>query len=267
MNWLAACDHRCVRPLSVADCEYLLGGRKPLTTDRTCTRVREHDREVPIEISVGPRATSGFTHAEQCCRCQRARAAHVDWVEAIRKFDGSQPSVASVRPCARTSAWPRFVQAYFFPDHKEALILDDRNNGGGFVADYYIDTLRKQPVIRWATRYGKDLRTPRATIDGPKVMIINEGAGSGGDLLPWMFRKYKMGPLVGQRTWGGLVGVLGFPVLMDGGTITAPNLAIWTPEDGWVVENAGVAPDLEVEQTPAARPSAAPSAAAVGSPP
>ena len=82
-------------------------------------------------------------------------------------------------------------------------------------------------------------------------MIIDETAGSGGDLLPWMFRKFKLGPLVGKRTWGGLVGILGFPVLMDGGSVTAPNLAIWTPEDGWVVENEGVPPDVEVEQTPA----------------
>jgi tricorn protease len=82
-------------------------------------------------------------------------------------------------------------------------------------------------------------------------MIIDETAGSGGDLLPWMFRKFKLGPLVGQRTWGGLVGTLGFPTLMDGGAITAPNLAIWTADEGWVVENEGVPPDIEVEQTPA----------------
>src|SRR5256885_17002997 len=82
-------------------------------------------------------------------------------------------------------------------------------------------------------------------------MIIDETAGSGGDLLPWMFRKLQIGPLIGRRTWGGLVGILGFPVLMDGGTITAPNLAIWTPDQGWVVENEGVPPDIEVEQTPA----------------
>jgi tricorn protease len=102
----------------------------------------------------------------------------------------------------------------------------------------------------WATRYGQDLRTPGAAILGPKVMLIDETAGSGGDLLPWMFRQNKLGPLVGKRTWGGLVGVLGFPVLMDGGMVTAPNLAIWT-EDGWVVENEGVPPDVEVEQWPA----------------
>src|SRR5450759_1346429 len=66
-----------------------------------------------------------------------------------------------------------------------------------------------------------------------------------------MWRRFQVGPIVGQRTWGGLVGVLGFPVLMDGGTITAPNLAIWTADKGWVVENEGVPPDIEVEQTPA----------------
>ncbi len=81
--------------------------------------------------------------------------------------------------------------------------------------------------------------------------MSNETAGSGGDLLPWMFRKFRLGPLVGKRTRGGLVGILGFPVLMDGGSVTAPNLAIFTDE-GWVVENVGVAPDIEVEQDPAA---------------
>jgi len=105
-------------------------------------------------------------------------------------------------------------------------------------------------IAYWAMRYGADLKTPSASIQGPKVMIIDETAGSGGDLLPWMFRKFKLGPLVGKRTWGGLVGILGFPVFMDGGSVTAPDLAIWT-EDGWVVENVGVPPDIEVEQWPA----------------
>jgi tricorn protease len=100
-------------------------------------------------------------------------------------------------------------------------------------------------------RYGEDLRAPAATIIGPKVMIIDEFAGSGGDLLPWMFRKFGLGSLVGTTTWGGLVGILGFPTLMDGGFVTAPNIGIWT-EDGFVVENVGVPPDIEVEQTPKA---------------
>jgi tricorn protease len=127
--------------------------------------------------------------------------------------------------------------------------VDERHNGGGQVADYYIDILRRPYVSHWATRYGKDFRTPQGAILGPKVMLINETAGSGGDLLPWMFRKLNLGPLIGKRTWGGLVGILGFPELMDGGRITAPNLAIWT-EDGFVVENEGVSPDIEVEMWP-----------------
>ena len=81
-------------------------------------------------------------------------------------------------------------------------------------------------------------------------MLIDETAGSGGDLLPWMFRQNKLGPLVGKRTWGGLVGILGYPVLMDGGSVTSPNLAFWT-EEGFGVENVGVPPDIEVEQKPA----------------
>ncbi len=97
-----------------------------------------------------------------------------------------------------------------------------------------IDTLS---TSCWTTRHGEPIRTPNAAILGPKVMIIDETAGSGGDLLPWMFRKFRLGPLVGRRTWGGLVGILGFPVLMDGGSVTAPNLAIFTDE-GWVVEES-----------------------------
>jgi tricorn protease len=133
----------------------------------------------------------------------------------------------------------------------DAIIVDERFNGGGQYADYYIDLLRRPLGAYWAMRYGADLKTPAASIQGPKVMITDETAGSGGDLLPWMWRKFGMGKLVGKRTWGGLVGILGFPVLMDGGSFTAPNFAIWTPDEGWVVENIGVPPDIEVEQTPA----------------
>jgi len=144
-----------------------------------------------------------------------------------------------------------YFKRYFYPQaNLDAIIVDERFNGGGQIADYYIDLLRRPFIAYWATRHGEDQKSPLASIQGPKVMLIDETAGSGGDLLPWMFKKFKLGPLVGKRTWGGLVGVLGFPVLMDGGMVSAPDLAIWT-EDGWVVENVGVPPDVEVEQWPA----------------
>ncbi len=176
-----------------------------------------------------------------------------DWVEGnlrrVEKASGGRVAYVYV-PDTSISGWISFKR-YFFPQaDKPAIIVDERFNGGGSVADYYIDQLRKPVSAYWNMRYGDDLKTPSASIQGPKVMIIDEMAGSGGDMLPFMWRKFKMGPLVGKRTWGGLVGTLGFPVLMDGGSVTAPNVAIWT-EDGWVVENEGVAPDIEVEQTPA----------------
>jgi len=102
----------------------------------------------------------------------------------------------------------------------------------------------------FSLRDGQPATSPFAGIYGPKVMIINESAGSGGDALPYYFRLRKIGPLVGTRTWGGLVGTLGFPETIDGGGITAPNLAFYNLEGKWDVENIGVAPDILVEHTP-----------------
>ena len=177
-----------------------------------------------------------------------------DWVEGnLRKVDSATNGrVAYVYVPNTAGAGHEYFKRYFYPQaHKEGIIVDERYNGGGSFADYYIDILRRPHVSYWAMRYGDDLRTPTAAIHGPKAMIIDESAGSGGDLLPWMFRNLGHGPRIGKRPWGGLVGILGFPVLMDGGQITAPNFAIWTPDEGWVVENEGVAPDIEVDQTPA----------------
>jgi len=146
-----------------------------------------------------------------------------------------------------------YFKRYFYPQsHREAVIIDDRWNAGGLIADYVIDHLRRPLLSYWATPYGRDIPQPKVAVQGPKVMLINERSSSGGDMLPWMFDKLDLGTLVGKRTWGGLVGVMGFPVLMDGGTVTAPNIAIWTPEEGWVVENVGVPPHIDVELDPVA---------------
>jgi tricorn protease len=174
------------------------------------------------------------------------------WIEHnIRKVDSATGGrVAYVYVPNTAGAGYESFKRYFYPQaHKDAIIVDERFNGGGSLADYYIDILRRPALSMWAMRYGDDLKTPTASIQGPKALLIDETAGSGGDYFPWMFRKLGLGPLIGQRTWGGLVGILGFPVLMDGGTVTAPNLAIWT-EDGFIVENEGVAPDVAVEQVP-----------------
>jgi len=176
-----------------------------------------------------------------------------DWVEGnLRKVrDRTGGRVAYVYVPNTADAGHASFKRYFFPQaDKDAIIVDERFNGGGQVADYYIDILRRPVVSRWAMRHGGPIRSPGAAILGPKAMLIDETAGSGGDLLPWMFRRFKLGPLIGRRTWGGLVGILGFPELIDGGSVTAPDLAFYS-EDGWRVENEGVPPDIEVEQWPA----------------
>ncbi|HVL67524.1 MAG TPA: PDZ domain-containing protein [Vicinamibacterales bacterium] len=208
-----------------------------------------------VEITLGPNADGSRSRTVQVVPiANEAALRNRDWVEGnLRKVDQATGGrVAYVYVPNTAGAGHTYFKRYFYPQvHKEAVIVDERFNGGGSVADYYIDILNRPYIAHWAMRYGQDLKTPFASIQGPKAMIIDETAGSGGDLLPWMFRKFKMGPLVGKRTWGGLVGVLGFPVLMDGGSISAPNLAIFTDEEGYIVENEGVAPDVEVEQTPA----------------
>jgi tricorn protease len=208
-----------------------------------------------VEITVAPNADGRNSRTVQVVPiASEAALRNRDWVEGnLRKVDqATNGRVAYVYVPNTTNAGHTYFKRYFYPQaHKDAVIIDERFNGGGQVADYYIDILNRPFVSYWAMRYGADLKTPMAAIQGPKAMLIDETAGSGGDLLPWMFKKFKMGPTIGKRTWGGLVGILGFPVLMDGGGITAPNLAIWTEDGGWVVENEGVPPDIEVEQTPA----------------
>lgn len=209
-----------------------------------------------IEITVSPNADGSKARTLKVVPIANEFALrNRDWVEAnIRKVDTATGGrVAYVYVPNTAGAGHQYFKRYFFPQaHKDAIIVDERFNGGGSVADYVITNLQRQEIAWWAMRYGADMKTPSASIQGPKAMLIDETAGSGGDLLPWMFKKNGLGPLIGKRTWGGLVGILGYPVLMDGGTITAPNLAFWTRQEGYGVENEGVPPDIEVEQTPAA---------------
>lgn len=179
----------------------------------------------------------------------------VDWIENnIRKVDAAtQGRVAYVYVPDTAANGLGFFKHYFYPQsHKEAIIVDARWNGGGSFADYYIDILRRAGIGQFATRYGRDQRVPRGAILGPKVLVANKMARSGGDLLAYMFRKLQLGPIVGTTTTGALVGNIGGPQLMDGGLVTAPNFAFWTEQEVWAVENAGVPPDVEVEQWPAA---------------
>ncbi len=256
LNWNPELRSPLTEPgVDVEEGEYLLAVQgKELRSSTNLHSMFENTAGKIVEITVGPTPDgTGSRKVSVVPIRSEGSLRNRDWVEGNIKKVNQATGGRVAYVYVPNTAYPGniYFKRYFYPQvHKDAIIVDERFNGGGMIADYYIDLLRRPFISYWHTRYGKDIKTPTGAIQGPKVMIINETAGSGGDLLPWMFRKFKIGKLVGKRTWGGLVGNLGHPILMDGGSFTAPNLAIWT-EDGWVVENIGVPPDVEVEQWPA----------------
>jgi tricorn protease len=180
----------------------------------------------------------------------RNRAWEEDNRRKVDELSGGKLAYVHV-PDTAVGGWLNFNRFYFAQVGKQGAVIDERYNHGGEVADYIIDML-KRPLRNCAiSREGEAFCSPLAQIYGPKTMIINEMSGSGGDALPWMFKQDKVGPLVGTRTWGGLVGIYNYPPLMDGGFVTAPRVGIYGLHGEWEVENHGIAPDIEVENDPA----------------
>jgi tricorn protease len=255
LNWNGELRSPLTEPgVRVGAGNYILAiNGQELKADDNIYRLLENTSGKNVSIKVGPKADGSDAKTVTVVPITNESALrNRDWIERnLRRVqEATGGRVAYVYVPNTTKLGHEYFKRYFFPQtDKQAIIVDERFNGGGQVADYYIDHLRRPYASHWATRYGKDFITPTGTIFGPKVMLIDETAGSGGDMLPFMFRKMGVGTLIGRRTWGGLVGVLGFPVLMDGGSVSAPNLAIWT-EEGFIVENEGVPPDIEVEQLP-----------------
>ena len=180
---------------------------------------------------------------------------NLDWIDGnkrrVDQLSGGKLAYVYL-PDTGQGGFTNFNRYYFAQTDKQGAIIDERFNGGGQMADYIIEVLGRKIIGYWAGRYGATEHTPSAGIYGPKVMIANEQSGSGGDALPWMFKHNQLGPLVGKRTWGGLVGIGGIPVLMDGGHVTSPSVGFFSPAGQWDVENHGVDPDVPVEQDPKA---------------
>ncbi len=209
-----------------------------------------------VVLKVGPNADgSGSREVTVVPVANENSLRTLDWIEGNRrKVDQmSNGRLAYLwLPDTANGGYTNFNRYFFSQLDKEGAVVDERFNGGGSAADYIIDYLHKPVLSYWAVRDGDDFRTPFGAMAGPKVMLVNEYAGSGGDLMPWMFRRLKIGPLIGKRTWGGLVGIGGYPALMDGGTVTAPHFAFYSPEGKWEIENHGVDPDQEVDLDPKA---------------
>jgi tricorn protease len=178
---------------------------------------------------------------------------NLDWIDSNRrKVDAlSGGKIAYIyMPNTAGAGYTNFNRYFYAQLDKQAVILDERYNEGGFIADYVVNVLGQKRLSGAIERDGKPVHDPEGAIFGPKAMIINQSAGSGGDAMPWYFRKAGLGTLVGVRTWGGLVGIGGYPRLIDGGSVTAPRYAIYGLNGDWEVEGHGVAPDVEVEELP-----------------
>jgi tricorn protease len=180
---------------------------------------------------------------------------HLAWIENNRRRvdEATGGRIAYVHvPNTAGGGYTSFNRYFFSQVGRDGAIIDERFNEGGQLADYIIDYLRRPMMSKVVTREGHDWTSPTEGIYGPKVMLINEMSGSGGDALPWYFRKAGIGPLIGKKTWGGLVGIGGYPELIDGGHVTAPRGAIYGLNGDWEVENRGIAPDVEVDLEPSA---------------
>jgi tricorn protease len=177
------------------------------------------------------------------------------WVENNRRIVDSLSNgqLAYVYvPNTGQPGYTSFNRYYFAQQHKKGAIIDERFNGGGSAADYIVDILGRSFDGYFNNPAGDRVpfTSPASGIWGPKVMIINEMAGSGGDLMPHMFKYRKIGPLVGTRTWGGLVATSDTPPFVDGGSMIAPRFGFIDRAGNFAVENVGVAPDIEVENFP-----------------
>ncbi len=241
--------------VSVKTGDYLLAvNGKPVTTDREVYAFFQETAGKQTVIRVGPNVDgSGARDVTVVPLASEANLRKLEWIAENRRMveklsDGKLGYV--YLPDTAFGGFTNFNRYFFAQVNRDGMIVDERYNHGGQLADYVVDLLSRKPRAIIKGRDGQTIIDPPLAIEGPKVMVINQYAGSGGDALPWLFKKAGIGPLVGERTWGGLVGIGGYPSLMDGGAVMAPRVAIGGLHGQWEVEGHGVAPDIQVEQDP-----------------
>ena len=176
-----------------------------------------------------------------------------NWIEENRKAveKASNGKIGYVYlPNTAGGGFTFFNRMFFAQADKKAMIIDERRNGGGQAANYITDILSRQYLASWKDRDGLIFDTPGAAVLGPKVMLIDQDAGSGGDFLPYSFKRMGLGKLIGKTTWGGLIGISANRSTIDGGRVVVPFFRFFTPDNEWRVENEGVAPDIDVDLNP-----------------
>ncbi|HEU0277907.1 MAG TPA: PDZ domain-containing protein [Rhodanobacteraceae bacterium] len=229
---------------------------EPITADRSLYAYFNDLANRTVTLTVGPNPSLSGSHAITVNTIpSEARLRNAAWiehnVETVNKLSDGKLGYIYL-PDTEWGGFTNFNRYFFSQVDKQGVIVDERFNHGGLLSDYVIRYLTRKPMALAVTRWGEHTTAviPTAMIPGPKVMVINQFSGSGGDALPWYFKLAKVGTLVGVRTWGGLVGIGGYPRLMDGGMVTAPRIAIEGLDGTFPVENRGIEPDVTVWQDP-----------------
>ncbi len=258
-NWNPGTEAPLATPgLGVSEGDYItaVNGRA-LTGSDNIYQFLEHTAGRVIRLTVNTKPSAGGREVLVKPVRSEGELRTVDWVESNRRrvdeLSGGKLAYVYI-PNTGGGGFTSFNRYYFAQQDKKGVILDERNNGGGSAADYMIDVMSRE-VMGYFNSKANDNRpwtTPMAGIWGPKVMLINERSGSGGDLLPYMFKFKDLGHLVGTKTWGGLVGTWDTPRFIDGGRMVAPRGGFYDVDGEWAVEAEGVAPDIEVIQSPKA---------------
>jgi tricorn protease len=242
--------------VAVKEGDFLLSvNGEPLSGDDDVFRLFLGRADKQTVIEVGPRADGAGSHKVTVVPVGSEAALRLrTWMEGNKKrvddLSGGKVGYVYV-PDTQGAGLTSFDRYYYAQTGKDGVVIDERFNHGGNIADYMVEVLARKPIMAATTREGADITFPVQAVFGPKAMVVNQHCGSGGDALPWLFRQAGLGHIVGKRTWGGWVGIGGFPHLIDGGGVTAPRVRLYGTKGEWEVENVGVAPDDDVEQDPA----------------
>lgn len=210
------------------------------------------NRVVTLLVNATPSTTGAREEKVRPVR-KETNLRYLEWVASrrayVEKASGGRIGYIHL-PNTGAEGNRELVKGFYPQVDKDALIIDDRYNGGGFIPDRMIELLDRPVLNYWVRRGQQPSATPAFAHVGPKVMLINGYSASGGDALPYYFRKRQLGTIIGTRTWGGLIGISGNPNLMDGGSVSAPQFRFLDTEGMWAVEGVGVAPDIEVVDRP-----------------
>jgi tricorn protease len=241
--------------IKVSEGDYLLAvNGKPLDPTKDVGASFEGLANTVVSITVNDKPTlTGARTVLVKPLADESRLRNLAWIESNRKRVDQETHgrVGYVYvPNTGVDGQTELVRQYRAQTDKDGMIIDERFNSGGQIPDRFVELLDRPIESYWKTRDGVPQQTPPIANPGPKAMLINGWSGSGGDAFPYYFKQRGLGPLIGRRTWGGLIGISGTPSFVDGGVVTAPTFAVYGTDGKWIVEGHGVEPDIDVVDDP-----------------